>query len=612
MAFQVLARKWRPQRFDDVIGQRGVTQTLRNAIAAKRIAQSFVFAGPRGVGKTTTARIMARALNCETGPTADPCGACDACREIADGRDMDVIEIDAATNTQVDKVRAVIIDGLGMAPVRNRYKIFIIDEVHRLSPQSFDALLKSIEEPPPHVVFMMATTEIDKVPPTIQSRSQVFELKTIGVKQIADQLRAIAAAEQIAVDEAAVMLIARAGDGSMRDAQSAFDQVIAFAGTTITADDVSAVLGLVRRDLLIAVADAVARDDAAAVFDLAAQAVESGYELRLVVRELARMTRDLLVLSIDESRVSDPEIAAESERQALLDLSRRFSAEDLMRAFDVLTKAEYEIRGSMQPRYHLEMALLRWIHLRKLVPLTDLIKQVEGAAPRAGIPAAARPAPASVAAPAAARPPVPVPGPARPATPAAGPKAAPIAPPSRSAVADGAARADTVKAVEAKRTAGAAPPADAAALHLKVVDPAILKDSFLGEVRKAKKFLFNTVVAQAQRIDFTGDKVVFTFAPQHRALREQLEQQRPWLETAASQLAGRRMVVAAAEGPPTTDAAPAPAAGFAAAATAPTAVDASAGGGDRAQSLKDRALSDTGVQTMLDVFAAEIKDVEEM
>src|SRR5262245_55129415 len=334
MAFQVLARKWRPQRFDDVIGQRGVTQTLRNAIGANRIAQSFVFSGPRGVGKTTTARILARGLNCVNGPTADPCGVCDACVEIAQGRDIDVLEIDAATNTQVDKVREIIIAGLGVAPARGRYKIFIIDEVHRLSQQAFDALLKSIEEPPPHVVFMMATTELEKVPATIQSRSQVFELKTIGVKQIADQLRKIADSEKIQVDDAALTLLARAGDGSMRDAQSAFDQVIAFAGTTITADDVTAVLGLVRRDLLMDIAEAVAREDGAAVFELAGQSIESGYDTRLVIRELARLSRDLLVIRVDAGRLQDPEIAAEGERERVQTLAAQFSSEDLMRAFD--------------------------------------------------------------------------------------------------------------------------------------------------------------------------------------------------------------------------------------------------------------------------------------
>src|SRR5256885_6446639 len=191
MSYQVIARKWRPQKFDDVIGQQAVTRTLRNALGSRRLAQAFVFAGPRGVGKTTTARILARALNCVNGPTADPCGTCDACIEIAEGRDMDVLEIDAATHAQVENVRDVIISGLSIRPVRNRYKVFIIDEVHQLSSHSFNALLKSVEEPPKHVVFMMATTELEKIPETVLSRSQVYEFRTISTKAIAAQLRRI-------------------------------------------------------------------------------------------------------------------------------------------------------------------------------------------------------------------------------------------------------------------------------------------------------------------------------------------------------------------------------------------------------------------------------------
>src|SRR5260221_9579446 len=236
MAYQVIARKWRPQKFDDVVGQQAVTRTLRNALSSGRLAHSFVFAGPRGVGKTTTARILARALSCVKGPTAEPCGECDACVEIAEGRDIDVLEIDAATHTGVDNIREVIIAGLGIMPVRNRYKVFIIDEVHQLSGHSFNSLLKSIEEPPPHVVFMMATTELDKIPETVLSRAQVYEFRTISTKAIADQLRMIMDKEGIAVGEESLQLIARDSEGSMRDAQTKLDQAIAFTGRRIPPD----------------------------------------------------------------------------------------------------------------------------------------------------------------------------------------------------------------------------------------------------------------------------------------------------------------------------------------------------------------------------------------
>src|SRR4029077_9091976 len=219
MSYQVLARKWRPQRFDDVVGQQAVTTTLRNALTSGRLAQAFIFAGARGVGKTTTARILARALNCIKGPTPDPCGECDACVEIAQGRDIDVLEIDAATHTGIDNIREVIVSNLSMSPVRDRYKVFIIDEVHQRSAQSFNALLKSVEEPPPHVVFIMATTELHKIPETIRSRSQEYEFRIISTTAIAGQLRTIVQAEGIHADEDAIALVARYAEGSMRDSR---------------------------------------------------------------------------------------------------------------------------------------------------------------------------------------------------------------------------------------------------------------------------------------------------------------------------------------------------------------------------------------------------------
>ena len=532
MAYQVLARKWRPQRFDDVIGQRGVTQTLRNAIARERVAQAFVFAGPRGVGKTTTARILARALNCVEGPTADPCGECDACREVAEGRDIDVLEIDAATHTQVDNVREVIIAGLSIVPVRDRYKVFIIDEVHQLSSSSFNALLKSVEEPPPHVVFIMATTLLDKIPDTILSRSQVFEFRTIGTAAIAEQLRTIVETEQVSVDEAGLALVARTANGSMRDAQSALDQVIAFAGDSAGAADVSAVLGLVGRDAVLDMAETVAAEAAERVFDLAGRFVEAGYDLRSVCRELARLVRDLMVLKVDPRRISDPEIALDAERDRLQALVDRFSREDLLRGFDVLSRAEFDIRNATQPRYHFEMAMLRWIHLRALVPLTDLLGgagRLEPTPPPAA-PAGRRPAPAG-SPPQRARP---APQARRTATPA---PAAPARPePSPGPPAGSAPAASAPDHATGSALAASAPdPATGSA--------ASLKERFLAELQRTKKFFHGTVAAQAREIEVENGQITFVFTTAQCTLAQQVEKSRSWLEPLAGQMAGQKTAV---------------------------------------------------------------------
>jgi DNA polymerase-3 subunit gamma/tau len=565
MSYQVLARKYRPQRFDDVVGQEVVTRTLRNAIASGRVAHAFVFAGSRGCGKTTTARILARALNCIKGPTPDPCGECDACVEIAQGRDLDVLEIDAASHTGVDNIREVVIAGLAFPPARDRYKIFIIDEVHQLSTASFNALLKSIEEPPPHVVFMMATTELHKIPDTILSRSQVFEFRTISPKAISDQLRRITAAENVEASDASLALIARAAEGSMRDAQSALDQVIAFAGRTIGVDDVSTVLGLVGRDLLMDVIDAVVAEDAPRAFALAERAVESGTDLRVVCRELSQVVRDMMIMSVDPARVGDSELPAD-ERERLTALARQFSREDLMRAFDLLLTAEQDIRTVSHPRYYFEMVLLRWMHLRKLVPLADLLEQLGGGTKNA-------------------------------------PTSNKVAPTSNKVALTGSKVAPTSNRV-APTSSKVAPTSDRIAPTSDEIAPtsgkvAPLKDALLAEIRAGKGFFYNTVVAQAQKIDVADDRVTFTFLPAHRALREQFEQSRPWLEAAAERLTGRKIVVAAiqaAESDESSDPEPKSAAPVAA----------------PKRDLKAEALSSTGVQALLDVFPAEIRDVEEM
>jgi DNA polymerase-3 subunit gamma/tau len=420
---------------------------------------------------------------------------------------------------------------------------------------------------------MMATTELHKIPDTILSRSQVFEFRTIPTSLIAGQLRKIVDVEKIQASDAALALIARAAEGSMRDAQSALDQVIAFAGNTIAVEDVSTVLGLVGRDLLFDLIEAVVAEDAPAAFALADRAVEGGHDLRLVLRELARAVRDLMIVAIDPSRASEGEFA-EGERERLVQLSARFSREDLMRAFDLLSKAEQEIRSASHPRYQFEMVLLKWMHTRKLVPLTELLEGAGGAA--------------RVAAPRGAPQQLPTANSQLPRKPVA---QAPI----------------SVKPVAASSDPGSRVP-DPGPRTADSSSASTLKDALLAEIRAKKGLFYNTVVAQAQRIDVSADRVTFSFLPTHRALREQLEATRPWLEAAAEKIAGRKVAVVAMQGDAAATSAPSNVSNPSD--PRPPIADPGASP-EKKRDLKAEAMSSSTVQAMLDVFPAEIRDVEE-
>ena len=381
MAYQVIARKWRPQSFDEVTGQEPITRTLRNAIEHDRLHHAYLFSGARGVGKTTTARLLAKALNCHKSPrpTHTPCRAddphaCASCREITESRSIDVQEIDAASHTGVDNVRESIIGSVGIAPARDRYKVFIIDEVHMLSTAAFNALLKTIEEPPPRVVFIMATTERHKVPETILSRSQQFEFRTIATAKILERLKLIADAEKLSVPDDALREIARAGEGSMRDAQSAFDQVISFAGAKIKKEDVEMALGVAGADILIRVINGIAENKPAEAIAVVDDVVMRGHDLRNFCRDLLAHLRDLLVTKISgseellEAAVCD---SNELKRQASL-----FSESDLVRFFHSLAETETKLKTAAHPRYQIEIGLVKLMEMRRLEPLGNLLDRL--------------------------------------------------------------------------------------------------------------------------------------------------------------------------------------------------------------------------------------------
>lgn len=375
MAYEVLARKWRPQQFSEVIGQEHVTQTLQNALKSDRVAHAYLFVGPRGVGKTSTARIFAKALNCAKGPTSEPCDQCDSCREITAGNHLDVLEIDAASNTGVDNVRDLR-QNAQYTPVRGPFKVYIIDEVHMLSAGAFNALLKTLEEPPPHVKFLFATTEPQKVPATILSRCQRFDLRRISIRDIVKRLGEIAKAESVSVDDDALLAIARGAEGGLRDAESALDQLIAFRGKTIREGDVLSVFGLAARHTLDDLAQSVLKGDIPRAIGLVAELDEGGKDLQRVVLELLEQFRNILIyLYAGESALGGDLTGIQV--QSVKALADGTEAIRVLRIVDILTEAENRLRYAVSRRTLLETALIRSARAATVVTLDEILNQLE-------------------------------------------------------------------------------------------------------------------------------------------------------------------------------------------------------------------------------------------
>jgi DNA polymerase-3 subunit gamma/tau len=374
MSYKVTALAWRPQTFDDLVGQEVVAQTLKNAIKSKRVHHAYLFAGLRGAGKTSSARIFAKALNCKEGPTPTPCLACPSCTEIRGGNSLDVVEIDAASNNSVDDIRELR-DLVRYNPTRDHYKIYIIDEVHMLSSSAFNALLKTLEEPPPNVVFILATTELHKIPATILSRTQQFDFRQIPLHKIEDRLKHIATHDKIDIDEEGIALVARAAGGSMRDALSIFDQVVAASTDKVTGLDVKSILGVVEDTILIDLLKGVINQSADTLFARIEELVHHGHDLKQVYETFTGFIRDSIVIKSTRNP-SDHVIRTYGHGDTHADALEGLQSSDLIRILDIMVSHEHVFRQASEPRYAFELIFLKLLEQRRLVPLQQLLEEL--------------------------------------------------------------------------------------------------------------------------------------------------------------------------------------------------------------------------------------------
>jgi len=376
MSYKVIARKYRPTTFGEIVGQQHVTRTLANAIESNRVAHAYIFSGVRGVGKTTAARILAKALNCASGPTINPDNTCDSCREISAGTSLDVLEIDAASNRGIDQIRELR-EMVRYAPASSRYKVVILDEAHQLTDEASNALLKTLEEPPERVVFILATTRAEDLVETIKSRAQLFQFRSLTFQEIAGEIERIAKAENLRIDSGAIAVLARAAEGSMRDGLSLLEQAIAYAGETITDEQVRDLLGVVAESVLDRLVEAIAAQSAERALELVHRLIADGQNLQHFCREAIRHFRNLLVVRVcgaDSNLVAAPQ----DERPRLAQQAAQFGEEDLTRFFNILLATDDDLRRKPDPRLHLELGLLRLINSQRLAPLEEALAELHG------------------------------------------------------------------------------------------------------------------------------------------------------------------------------------------------------------------------------------------